>query len=450
MNLRDRLRLLKAAGKSRAASPVRPASPNTAVPRPPAGAPAGNHLSGEPTGPEPTAPRPAVVGGALEGFLIPTSCGEAFYVETRYPVGYSRGPLPLQTLFTIPGEAWALIGRLPPETDMRRAVFLDTETTGLAGGSGTYAFLVGLGFFEGDQFVVRQYFLRDYPEEEALLEAVEQDLARFALLVTFNGKTFDWPLLQTRYRMMRRRPPLSGVPHLDLLHPARRIFRARLSQCNLTNLEAQVLGIVRQGDVPGHLIPPLYFDYLRTGDARPLQDVVLHNRLDIVSLVSLGAWLGRMAADPLSPTPDGELICGDDLFALGRLFADRGLTDRAVACYEAALQRGVEAVSETLVQRELSRAYKRLREHERALAIWQEMAEGAGGLSLFPYIEMAKYYEHIARDYRQAREVALRALEIAERRRSLTGGHGPRTLQDWQEVQHRLSRLERKLARQGE
>ncbi|HYG57769.1 MAG TPA: ribonuclease H-like domain-containing protein [Symbiobacteriaceae bacterium] len=433
MNLKDRLRMLKAAGTAR------PQPPQEDGPVLPAweAAPLDEVIEG--------GPRRTYAGGCIDGYAIPVSAGEAFYVETRYPIEFCRGPLPLEYCFDVPGQAWQLLGRVPGNVQLQRAVFFDTETTGLEGGTGTYAFLVGLGFFENYDFVVRQYFLRDYPEEDAMLEAVAADLSRFDLIVSFNGKSFDWPLMETRFRINRRKMPLAGAPHLDLLHPARRLWRDRLQQCNLTNLEAQILSEQRIGDVPGGMIPPLYFDYLRTGNGYPLLDVILHNRLDIVSLVSLAGWMGHIVTDPLNPTPDGELVCGDDLFGVGRLFADRGDPGMAIACMEAALERGVAAVGETLVQRTLSGVYKRVKEHERAVSIWQEMIGGAGGMSLYPYVELAKYYEHVSRDYPLAFEMAQRALAIAERRRTLAGAYGPGTLKDLEAARHRLNRLTRKL-----
>ncbi|HEY8347923.1 MAG TPA: ribonuclease H-like domain-containing protein [Symbiobacteriaceae bacterium] len=433
MDLRDRLRLLRAAGSSRPRG----------GPAPGATAPARSQASAAET----AGPRPARVGEALQGYVRAVPSGETFYVETRYPAGHCRGPLPLAAVRSIPGPAWALLGPLPPSVEMERAIFLDTETTGLSGGSGTYAFLVGLGFFEGNQFVVRQYFLRDYPEEEALLEAAAEDLASGRVLVTFNGKAFDWPLLEERYRMHRRTPPLAGVPHLDLLHPSRRIWRERLPQCTLATLEAQILGVLRERDVPGELIPQRYFDYLRTGNAEPLDEVLEHNRLDILSLVSLAAWLGRLVTDPFSPTADGELVCGEDLFALGRLFLHRGALAEGIRCLEEARRRGVTVVSEVRLQRELAAAYKRARELGQALAIWQEMTAGAGSLTLYPYVEMAKYYEHVAHDYRAALRAARQALAVAEQRRRLAGPSSPRARRDIEELRHRLARLERKLAR---
>lgn len=435
MNLRDRLRLLKAAGAARAEEERAAARP-AALP-----SPAAEPLS---AGEDGAGPRPFLLGGMLDGYLTRNESGEAFYVETRYPVEYRRGPLPLEHCFEIPGPVWEQLGKVPPWVNLRNAAFFDTETTGLAGGTGTYAFLVGLGFFEGCDFVVRQYFLRDYPEEEPMLEAIAQDLSRFELLVSFNGKSFDWPLMETRYRMSRRRVPMHGAPHLDLLHPARRIWKERLGACNLQNLEMQILGLCRQGDVPGHLIPPLYFDYLRSGNVEPLAGVILHNRLDIVSLVSLAGWMGQMLADPLGATPDGELLCGDDLYALGRLYESRGMMAEALTCYETARERGVLAVSEGTLLRQLSTAYKRAKEHEQAVAIWQRMVDGGAGLSLFPYVELAKYHEHVTRSYDLAEEMAERALAIAEQRRGLAGAYGPGRLKEFQEVQHRLQRIQRK------
>jgi len=436
VDLRERLRLLKAAGAARAAE-------ERAVART-AGEPAA--VSGAPAV-QPPAPaaQPLSLCDGMDGHLVATEAGSAFRLERRYPLDYLRGPLPLGWTLRLPASVWPLVGRVPPVFDPRKAVFVDTETTGLAGGTGTYAFLVGLGFYRGDEFVVRQYFLRDYPEEDAMLSAIAADLAPFTCLVSFNGKSFDWPLLETRFRMARRRPPLSGAPHLDLLHPARRIWSARLQGCSLQDLERSILGVVRQGDVPGARIPALYFDYLRSGDASPLVQVVEHNRLDILSLAALAGWMGQMVADPLGITPDGELLCGDDLYQLGRLFEARGRLAEALTCYEGARQRGIAAVTETALLRRLSFAYKRARAHPQAVAIWEQMIAG-GGLSLFPYIELAKYHEHVTRRYDLAESLTVRALAVVEQRRSLGG---PGALREYQEVQHRLLRLRRKRGNQS-
>jgi len=432
LDLRERLRLLKAAGAARAAQEraapaAAPVPPGRALPQP---------------GPA-DGPRPFRLCDGLDGRLLPTEAGDAFVLETRHPLTEYRGPLPLSWPLDLPGDVWPRLGRVAPEFDIRRAVFFDTETTGLAGGTGTYAFLVGLGFFDRDHFVVRQYFLRDFPEEEAMLAAIAADLAPFTCLVSFNGKSFDWPLLETRFRMARRRPPLGGAPHLDLLHPARRLWRDRLGSCTLQDLERAILGETRVGDVPGAQIPSLYFEYLRTGDASPLACVIEHNRLDILSLVALAGRMGQMVADPLGPTPDGELLGGDDLYQLGRLFEARGLLADALACYEGARARGAASVTEAALLRRLSFAYKRAREQQQAVAIWEQMVED-GGLALFPYIELAKYHEHVTHRYELAEALTARALAVAEQRRSLAAG-GAQT--EYREVLHRLERLRRKQQR---
>lgn len=439
MNLRDRLRLLKAAGAARAEeeravrSPAADSGPAPTKAYAPAGAPQGG------------APRSHRLAEGIDGYLTQTEAGEAFCVESRYPLDHLEGPLPLKHALGLPTGAWGQLGRVAPSFEIGRSVFFDTETTGLAGGTGTYAFLVGLGFFQGDQFVVRQYFLRDFPEEDAMLAAIATDVAPYTSLVSFNGKSFDWPLLETRFRLNRRRVPLAGAPHLDLLHPARRLWRDRLGSCSLQSLEREVLGLHRQGDVPGSQIPALYFDFLRTGDLSHLAGIIEHNRLDILSLVSLAGWMGQMVAAPLGSTPDGELLPGDDLYQLGRLFEARSLLGEALTCYEAAQQRGVAVVSEQSLLRQLSTAYKRVREQQQAVAIWERMIGGRGSLSLFPYIELAKHHEHITRRYDLAESLTIQALEVAEQRRSLSGTHGPAAQREYREVEHRLQRLQRKL-----
>lgn len=452
MDLRQRLRMLKAAGASRPrvdtnalpeSSAHTAAGDATGTTAPPSAA-APLQPSTAASAPEPGAPQPAMA-GALHGFVTATPAGNAFYLETEYPVEYCRGPLPLEHVGQVAPHAWQLLGRVQGFHPLR-AVYLDTETTGL-GGMGTYLFLIGLGFFRDHTFVVRQYFMRDYPDEPAILEAVYRDISGFDAIVSFNGRTFDWPLLEGRLLMHRLRPPLGGAPHLDLLHPARRLWRERIGSCSLTNLEEQILGLQRLGDVPGDQIPGLYFEYLRTGNVAPLAPVFLHNRVDIVSLVSLAGWMGHMVTRPLDPTPDGQLVCGDDLYALSRLFEARGALPDALLCLEAALQRGLHTVGQARALRSLSQAYKRLRQHERAVQIWEQMVAAEPNLAIFPLVELAKYYEHVAKAPGQALGYARQALEGALRRRSLGNVYGPALAREIGEIQHRINRLERKAAR---
>lgn len=440
MNLKDRLRMMRAAGVSRTISEAQgtagTAAPGSAAPGVPGNATA--------------EPRLTTIGGQLHGEEVPTPFGPAFRIDTCYPAEHLWGHYRLAEIFTVPPAGWQRTGRSPAFTpfDPRRVVFFDTETTGLSGGAGTRIFLAGLGFFEDDQFVVRQYFLRDYHEEPALLHALAADLSGRAGVVSFNGRSFDWPLLTTRYTFNRSSTPLTGTPHLDLLYPARRLWRARLERCNLGTLETAILGRERHGDVPGALIPGLYFDYLRTGDAAPLAPVIEHNRQDIVSLVTLAALLGHLAADPLglgrALADAGPGLHGLDLLSLGRWLEEQDDPATGLRCYgeaRALLSQGAEARRAALA---LAQAHRRRGEHGHAAAIWHELAETEGTLSLTPLVELAKYYEHRKRDPARARDLVLQAIELAGRRRSLGGW-----LKEDPELaalQHRLGRLDRKLS----
>ena len=181
------------------------------------------------------------------------------------------------------------IRRVPPE----KWCFLDTETTGLAGGSGTYAFLVGVGRITPQGFRVRQFFMRDFGEEASQLSALTEHLKQFEVMITYNGRTYDQPLLETRYRMVRQRPPFSSLEHLDLLFGARRLWNLRFDSCRLVELENQILGVERQGDLPGELIPYVYFEYVRTHEIFRLLPVFHHNAIDILTLACLTAIVPR-------------------------------------------------------------------------------------------------------------------------------------------------------------
>jgi uncharacterized protein YprB with RNaseH-like and TPR domain len=282
--------------------------------------------------------------------------------------------------------------------DLGSTVFLDTETTGLSGGSGTAAFLVGVGFADGDRFCVRQYFMRDYHEEPAQLLALAEDLARFSSVVTFNGKMFDVPLLEARYALQRGRFPLDGAPHLDLLHPARRLWKARLESCRLQSLEASLLRVRRNGDVPGDEIPHIYFDYVRRRDPRALARIFHHNRLDILSLAALSA----LACQWVSET--GWAEDPRDIVSLGRVLERAQLHDRSEAEYRRALEGGGQTRSFALLR--LAARAKRDGAYESAVAFWEEAAAAGEWTALR---ELAMHYEHRLHDIGRA----LRTVETA-------------------------------------
>jgi uncharacterized protein YprB with RNaseH-like and TPR domain len=266
----------------------------------------------------------------VEGHFVAAGRGETFVVEQVFSGDYKHGSasiLPLPPLRNL--ATWAKdpqLGEFPLESYL----FLDTETSGLAGGTGTYAFLVGAGRFEGGAFRLCQFFMRDPAEEAYMLEALAGFLAPAKALVTFNGKAFDAPLLNTRYALHSIPNPLVGLSHIDLLPLSRRLWRDRLPSRALKYIEENVLLAPRtEEEVPGYEIPYLYFDYLRTGDATPLKGVFYHNSMDVVAMAALLRHEAHMLAEPLHESIEHGL----DRVALAKLFEDLGDWDIAARLY---------------------------------------------------------------------------------------------------------------------
>jgi uncharacterized protein YprB with RNaseH-like and TPR domain len=340
----------------------------------------------------------------VDGCLQANSHGEYFVTRQALPFGRPYGKLRISDVSAADLSPLSLLlpqGALP---DATRLVYLDTETTGLAGGTGTCAFLIGLGSIEGSQFVIRQLFLRDYPEEKAMLFALTEMLASYEGVLTFNGKAFDIPLLETRYALARLRSPFARMLHLDLLHPARRLWKLRLESCQLTHLEREVLRIHRRGDVNGWEIPQIYFAYLRTGNARGLQPVFYHNSLDIITLAALTAEIARALDD------GGSLDSSLDLFSLSRIFERSGARERAVGVCRRALEAGLPEWLEPRARWQLAAHHKRQRQYEQAAAIWAELARRQDEIAIQALEELAMYHEHRRYDFQAALEVVEAAL----------------------------------------
>lgn len=301
-----------------------------------------------------------------------------------------------------------LLGEVPREAlDPGQWLFLDTETTGLAGGSGTYAFLVGLAWWDAGGLEVEQLFLRDYSEEHAVLEALAARMAERSVLVTFNGRSFDWPLLETRYRMTRRIAAASPAAHLDLLHPARQLWRLKLGSVRLMELERHVLGAIdwrRDGDIPGALIPQAYFSYLRGGGPEALSQVFRHNQMDLRGLAALATRVLRLVSQPEAATDDAL-----ELYGLSRLATRRGWGEPARRLFERALEAGLPEEADRAARRELARLAKRELDFSRATELWEEiLGESRDGLDA--YEQLAVYYEHRAAAPERALELTREAL----------------------------------------
>jgi uncharacterized protein YprB with RNaseH-like and TPR domain len=327
--------------------------------------------------------------------------------------------------------------------EFQRSAFLDVETTGLAGGAGTYAFLVGIGWFEGQGFRLRQVFMRDYSEEPALISLIQDTLGPLSGIISFNGKAFDVPLLESRFIMSRRRFPLSAAPHLDLLHTARRLWRLRLDNCRLSTLETEILGLERDGDVPSELVPQLYFDYLRYGRAEPLKGVFYHNAQDILSLAALAGLSCSLFDDPLGSAAEYP----EDLYSLGRLYTSVGLDERA----ESVLRAAVGAHTRDDLRRQavyhLSIHLKRQERWPEAVELWRLAIEEDHG-RLYPYVELAKYYEHKAKDLAKAEQLVLEAIGWLESSSPYRGSWWRE--QRLGELEHRLRRVQDKMRRHQE
>ena len=374
----------------------------------------------------------------LDGQLLETQYGETFVVETRYPLDHQQGSGKLT--FTTPLDmmaAWAGDERIAA-TQPSAFAFLDTETTGLATGSGTYAFLVGVARFESDGLRLAQFFLRDPAEEPALLAALEDFLAPAETLVTFNGKAFDVPLLEARYITNGAPSPLGGLAHIDMLHLARRIWKNRLPSRTLLYLEEHILGETRaEDDVPGWMIPSLYLDFIHSGDARPLTAVFYHNAMDILSMIALTNRAAHMLAAPTKETIDHP----QDLAAIGYLYEDLRLFDKAADIMQAALDQELPPDIRDRTMRRLSILHRRQGDHDAAISLWWQ---AAADRSIYAHEELAKHYEHRAHDIPEAVRWTQAALAI------INYPESPRYDQIlWQaDLEHRLSRLERKIARQ--
>jgi uncharacterized protein YprB with RNaseH-like and TPR domain len=348
-----------------------------------------------------TAVRSVPLEELVQGMRIENSRGEFFLCESSVHLEVRHGDVPLSRIATLDPKTIPILSGEPELEgfDLKQAVFLDTETTGLAGGAGTAAFLIGVGYVAGSRFIVRQYFMRDYHEEASLLEALAEELKDFRYLVTFNGKMFDVPLLDARFRLNRSRFPLASAPHLDLLHPARRLWKLRLESCRLQSLEVELLGLRRVGDIPGEQIPGIYFDWVRRRDARALARVFDHNRQDILSLAALAVLACQWVDEGRAEDPR-------DVFSLARVLERARLYDRCEDEYRRTLAMDANSLRGPALLRLAWRA-KRAQDWRAAIAYWEQAAE-AGEIEALR--ELAMHYEHRARDFAAAQYAVQRGL----------------------------------------
>ncbi len=341
-----------------------------------------------------------------------------------------------------PAALSLLAPRAPKEVrDPAQWLFLDTETTGLAGGTGTYPFLVGIAWWDAGGLEVEQFFMREQSEEHSLLVALAERMAERRVLVTFNGKSFDWPLLETRFRMTRAIKLPAPRAHIDFLHPARNLWRLRLGSVRLQDLEKHVLGWNRGVDVISELIPSIYFDFLRGGSPDPLVPIFHHNQMDLRGLAGLATRVLALLSQPEQHGTDAL-----EFFGISRICERRGESVRARKLYQHSIARALPPETARAARWSLSRLAKREGDLALACELWEGML-GNSREGVDAYEQLAIHYEHRAREPHRAASLVRKALAELHRACEL-GAIAPRAYRQRRVCfERRLVRLERKASR---
>ena len=345
----------------------------------------------------------------MSGEVVRNKEGEHFVTERVWERHRRHGSVDISSLAELPHDLLAALSEgAIPAADPRKCAFLDTETTGLAGGAGTYAFLIGVGSIEDSGFHLRQFFMRDYAEEPSLLAGLSEYLSRFDVLITYNGKTYDQPLLETRYRMARTRTPFERLAHLDLLFGARRLWKLRLDTCRLVELENRILGFEREGDLPGEMIPYYYYEYLRSQQAFRLAPIFHHNAFDILSLACLTAIVPAAFRAP----DDAAFHHGADLLGLARWLVQAGRVEDGLRLLRRAVDLGLpdDLLFRTLW--EIAGLERKLEREPAAVTVLEDLAVCRNPYRARAFEELAKYYEHRERNFTRALELTRAAIEL--------------------------------------
>ena len=361
------------------------------------------------------------------------------------PAAPSRGGLlvrdfrmdPEIGLENLPATGLRRIGWSGRMFDPHKCLFLDTETTGLSHGAGTVAFLVGVGFLEENCFHIEQYLMRDYADEPELIDRLANRMDAFDCVCTFNGRTFDMPLLSERFTMCRMRHRWRDMENLDLLQPARRAWKMRLGSCRLGNLEDKILNMPRMDDLPGSEVPQRYFDYLKTGNLELLEDIILHNRQDIATLQTLLVTLCELYESPQNAKEKR------DLFSVGKALEKQGEIGAARELYEKAavpaIRNGtIRDFTEESVSGLANRKLFELARRENNLNQMRELLEKMLARhqdESFAHLELSKLYEHKFKNY----PLALKHAQSAQK------CSGNPNAPEWQK---RIQRIEEKGRRQ--
>ena len=381
--------------------------------------------------------------GNLNGRVISSQWGQHICRKSVYPMDHSYGAISFKGILNFDPSMvskWARLEGHEESFDLHDLIFLDTETTGLSGGVGTLAFLVGLGYIEEQHFVIEQHIMRDFDEELSMLNEVARVMDSRKVLVSFNGKSYDYPLLENRMIFNRVSSYMDfrdkGL-HIDLLHPSRRIWSSMLDSCSLTSLETNILQEYRMGDIPGQDIPGIYYQYLQDRGDTLMIKVMEHNVRDILAMLALFIRLCNINENP----EIAGLKC-DEWFGLAKSWEVQGDDEMAIYCYSECLElKGNQYIALEAKDR-LAMLYKRRRQWQQAVALWESMADREGNVRIFPLIEIAKYYEHQEKNYEKALLYTDRAIKLLTHMgMARKSGYG---IYNIKEIQHRRNRLIRK------
>jgi uncharacterized protein YprB with RNaseH-like and TPR domain len=368
----------------------------------------------------------------INGETVVNLYGESISCDVDYLPSYQHGWITLSRKVSLELLCQVTRIELPQELRMDQILFLDTETSGLGGGTGTFAFMVGLGFFTETGFTVKQLFMRNPSEEASMLVELIRIASKFAAVLTYNGKSFDIPLLNNRYVLNGINSPFKEMAHIDLLQVTRKVWSNRFASRSLGNLENQLLGFFRSGEeVPGWMVPQIYFDYLINHDPNPLVGVFYHNKIDILSLAGLS-----ILSCQLLNNPNAEHIHGLDKLGLAKVYQSLGRNSEALNIYDICIR--TELPEEHQLQAVLNAAavHKREKNWLSAITMWETAYQYQ---SLDACIELAKYYEHFSKEFALAIDWTEKAIALLEHDKSYYFKEMKQV-----ELQRRLNRLQKK------
>jgi uncharacterized protein YprB with RNaseH-like and TPR domain len=362
------------------------------------------------------------------------------YLENSYALDARYGKIKLSAGLEISGEILSCLSQdnAFKDIDLSTALFIDLETTGLSGGAGVIPFNIGMGYYRDDKFYVGQYFLGELAEEERMIQELGQffkDMG-FQSVVTYNGKNFDIPLLETRFILHRQPFLLCELPHLDFLFPARRLWSHKYESCRLFHLALKVVQADRSEDIPSAEIPWRYFQYIHTGNYDLIEPILYHNQEDILSL------LGVVVIGAHIFSEDPELCMGDamDFYGAGKVMANAGDVEKSVQFFQKALGGNLSDEVSLEAKKRLSAHFKKHQEWDKAVPVWEEMtsANVVTPSQLFSFRELAMYFEHRLKNYEEAKRIAEEGFVLSS---------GVSTYYE-KDFSYRLERLRRKIRQQ--